>query len=184
MGERLGSLEAIQAELWQQLVAAATTDRNHPWRSPVLATVEGELADARTVILREADAPERRLRVYSDVRAAKVAQARQHPQGTLVMWSPALAWQLRCRVHLSVETEGLAVASRWARVKLSLAAQDYLSPVPPGADVDAATAPPSESRAYFAVVTAQVLSIDWLELHERGHRRARFEHGTGRWLQP
>jgi hypothetical protein len=40
------------------------------------------------------------------------------------------------------------------------------------------------SRECFAVVTAQVQSLDWLELHAEGHRRARFESQGARWLQP
>ena len=184
--ERLASLDAIEAEVWQQLTAAATTDRKHPWRAPVLATVEGDLADARTVILREVDAPERRLRLYSDARAAKVAQLSRRPTGTLVMWSPELGWQLRCRVHLTLEMPGLATTSRWARVKLSPAAQDYLSPLPPGTPIAAAEPPAHDTAArdHFAVIAAQVLAIDWLELHPQGHRRARFNAAAAAWLQP
>ena len=39
-------------------------------------------------------------------------------------------------------------------------------------------------REYFAVVSAQVLSIDWLELHREGHRRAVFDAQGARWVQP
>jgi pyridoxamine 5'-phosphate oxidase len=53
--------------------------------------------------------------------------------GTLLAWSERLGWQLRLRVALAVETEGLGVSSRWARLKMSPAAHDYLSPLPPGA---------------------------------------------------
>ncbi len=181
----LTDLEAIRAEVWRQL-AQATEDKQHAWRTPVLATVNGHLADARTVVLREVDARDQRLLIYTDERAAKVPQVLSHPVGTLVMWSAAIGWQLRCRVHLGLEMTGLAASSRWARIKLSPAAQDYLSPLPPGAPLDADPAPthPPIKRDYFSVITAKVLSIDWLELHEQGHRRARFENGSTRWLQP
>ena len=184
MTQRLTSLPAITAEIWQQL-AAAVEDRDHAWRTPVLATTDGSIADARTVILREVDAKTRRLLFYTDQRSAKVAQLLSHPGATLVMWSPALRWQLRCRLQLGLEDDGLAVSSRWAHVKLSPAAQDYLSPLPPGAVLHQA-APTHETlaRAHFAVVVAQVVSIDWLELHAEGHRRARFEGDTACWLQP
>jgi hypothetical protein len=40
-------------------------------------------------------------------------------------------------------------------------------------------------RAHFALLEAGVQSIDWLELHAQGHRRARFSiDATARWLQP
>jgi hypothetical protein len=184
MPPRLTSLPAIATAVWDEL-AAAVQDRSHAWRTPVLATTDGTVADARTVVLRGVDKRTHTLLFYTDQRSAKVAQLLSHPQATVVLWSPALNWQLRCRVRLSLEDDGLAVSSRWAHIKLSPAAQDYLSPLPPGAPLQA-TAPGHEavSRGHFAVVMAQVVAIDWLELHADGHRRARFEADQACWLQP
>ena len=39
-------------------------------------------------------------------------------------------------------------------------------------------------REYFSVISAQVLAIDWLELHREGRRRALFDVQGARWLQP
>jgi len=185
MNTRITSLEEIQTEVWAQL-EAATIDIQHPWRTPVLATINGHLADARTVVLREVDVRARRFMIYTDERAAKVPQVLSHPVGTLVMWSPQMGWQLRCRVHLALEVTGLAASSRWARIRLSPAAQDYLSPLPPGTTIPGPLEPPHAAvpRDYFSIITAQVLALDWLELHEEGHRRARFENSATRWLQP
>ena len=109
-----------------------------------------------------------------------------HPQGTLVMWSSRLSWQLRLRVLMQVETDGLALASRWARLKLSPGAQDYLSPLAPGSVLDGSVAgvPVVHDRGHFALVTLLVQSIDWLELHADGHRRASFDATGARWLAP
>jgi pyridoxamine 5'-phosphate oxidase len=183
---RLESLTEIEAAVWRELTACVR-DKQHAWRTPVLATTDGELADARTVVLREATPDERRLLVYTDQRSPKVAQLKAHPMGTLVMWSPALGWQLRCRVQLSLDTSGLAVASRWTRIKLSPAAQDYLSPLPPGSELAQAAGPvhlDREGLSHFAVMDAQVQSLDWLELHPEGQRRALFSAEGARWVQP
>ena len=184
--DRPATLEAVEAEVWRQL-ARATHDKHHAWRSPVLATATGDGADARTVILREVDTDARVLRIFTDERAAKVAQLMSHPIGTVVMWSRALGWQLRCRVRLTVQSQGLAATSRWALVKLSPSAQDYLSPLPPGAPLEGA-APTLPTlpfpQPHFAIVEAQVLAIDWLELHRDGHRRAVFDAEGARWVQP
>ncbi len=140
-------------------------------------------ADARTVILREVDPATRRLLIYTDARAQKVAQLRHCADATLLMWSRQLSWQLRCRLRCRSHEDGLAVASRWARIRSSRAAQDYLSPLPPGAPLEAQT-PAVARREYFAMLEAEVVAIDWLELHPEGHRRASFEPGRSRWLQP
>ena len=65
---------------------------------------------------------------------------------------------------------------------MTRAAQDYLAPLPPGTALG--TAPQRESRAHFALVTAQVHTIDWLWLDPAGHRRAVFDDRGARWVQP
>lgn len=182
--ERLTTLEEVAAALWGEL-AAATRDREHEWRTAALATLDGDCADVRTVVLREADAQQRTLVFYSDARSGKVVQLIQKPQATALFWSRRLGWQLRLRLDIEVETEGLGVTMRWARVKLTPNANDYLSAISPGAPLQGArTAPPAAARASFAVLTACVRSADWLELHPDGHRRARFEATGAHWLQP
>jgi pyridoxamine 5'-phosphate oxidase len=183
--ERLATLQAVEAEVWHQLEAAAA-ERGHGWRTAVLATTDGQRADARTVVLREVDAANRHLCFYSDRRGAKVAQLTSHPDATLVMWCSALGWQLRCRVRLALEAPGPATTLRWARIKGSPAAQDYLSPLPPGTALGTEPdEPPSPSTARnFAVIRATPLSLDWLELHRSGHRRALFDDRGPRWVQP
>ena len=192
---RLQTLDEIEAALWREL-ARAPLDRHHEWRTPVLATVDaadtGVAADARTVVLRETARDDREVRLFTDARSAKVAQIGRHPQGTLLLWSKRLSWQLRLRVTLRVDTDGLAVASRWAKLRLSPAAQDYLAPQAPGSptgDLQATPLPHAEPRSavervHFALVCARVDSIDWLELDARGHRRAVFEGGQARWVTP
>lgn len=183
MAARLDSLAAIEDALWREL-QAAPRDREHPWRLPVLATTDGTGADARTVVLRAAERASGELTLYTDARAPKVAQMASHPLGTLVFWSKAIEWQLRVRVRLSAATDGLAVSSAWARLRHTASARDYLSPSAPGSPLEGTPTGHAE-RAHFALVTAQVSAIDWLELHADGHRRARFAAGAApRWLQP
>ena len=111
------------------------------------------------------------------------AQFQARPRATLVLWCAQLGWQLRLRLALEVETSGLAVSSRWARLKLTPAAQDYLSPLPPGTPLDQPL-PERTSREHFAVVTGRIEAIDWLDLHADGQRRAAFDGQGARWLAP
>lgn len=174
----------LHQQLWRELAVAAD-QRGHPWRTPSLATVSPEgLPDARTVVLREVDPDQERLIFFTDARSPKVGQLKAQPRAVLVMWSAELGWQLRIQVACRVEASGLAVSSRWARLRSTPAAQDYLAPLPPGSPADA---PPSglAAREHFAVVQAQVLEMDWLELAATGHRRARLSAGQPPvWLQP
>ncbi len=183
MNTRIQSLGLVHQACWLELQQAAR-QREHPFRLMGLATVDGDAADLRTVVLRETHADERSLVFYTDARSAKVAQMRAHPRATLMVWCARLGWQLRLRVALQLETEGLAVSSRWARLKSTPAAFDYLSPLPPGAPIERFE-PERATRESFAVATARVQAIDWLELHADGHRRARFDaDGNGQWIVP
>lgn len=183
---RLDDLSAIHQACWQQLAACAS-DKTHAWRVMGLATVNGDVPDLRNVVIREADPHARTLMFFTDARSPKVGQITAQPQAMLLGWSPALGWQLRLQVRLAVETTGLAVSSRWARLKMSPAAQDYLSPLPPGAPLTGSMPPPTpdrDSRTHFAVVRAEVQQIDWLELRPGGHRRAVFSaYGPAEWVQ-
>ena len=183
MMSRIDSLALIETSLWQELQLAARQP-GHEWRTLTLATVRDGEAQARSVMLRETDAAARTLVFFTDSRSAKVAQIRAQPIGALLCWSSRLSWQLRLRVALELHDSGLKVSSCWARLKLTPAAQDYLSPLPPGSPVTEAYEPERASRNHFAVVSARVLSIDWLELHADGHRRARFDADGAQWLQP
>lgn len=175
-------LAALHARLWGELATAAR-DKAHAWRTPVLATVGGPAgADARVVVLREVDAAAGELVLFTDARSPKATQIAAHPHGVLVLWSATLGWQLRAALQLEIEASGLAVSSRWARLKMTPAAQDYLSPHPPGHAL--AASPGRESRAHFAVVTGRVQRLDWLALEATGHRRAVFDDAGARWVQP
>lgn len=183
-------LSAIESAVWRELAAAAQ-DREHAWHCAVLATHDEHGGpDARTVVLREVDEPRRRLVIYTDARSAKHEQMATDPRAMLVCWSATLGWQLRLRLVCELRSEGLDVTSRWAQLKSRPSARDYLAPLAPGAVLGSEpqrgpqAAPTSVERTHFALIDAQVRSIDWLELHRDGHRRARFDADGARWLQP
>ena len=194
MTSRLQELDEIEASVWSELERCVATrprgepgedahETPHEWRVAVLATVDDGQADARSLVLREVDAAERRLVFYTDARSPKVRQIEKSPQGTLIFYSRALGWQLRMQVRLNVETTGLAVSSRWAKLQTSAGARDYLSVAAPGRPLDA---PLSELgvRGHFAMIEARAETVDWLELHPQGHRRALLGGDRSRWVQP
>jgi hypothetical protein len=179
---RIGSLPEIEAAIWRELDAAAR-HKGHEWRVMAMATVGGGRAHVRSMVVREVQAESRELIFYTDARSPKLRQLDEQPEGALLLWSRSLGWQLRLRVALATETSGLAVSSRWAQLKMTPAAQDYLSPLAPGSEIEHPV-PERGSRDYFAMLSARVLAIDWLELHAEGQRRARFDETGSRWLAP
>jgi pyridoxamine 5'-phosphate oxidase len=198
MTARLQQLDEIEERIWSELERSVAprprvhgepddpvpgpVPAPHEFRIAVLATVDDGQADARSLVLREVDPAERRLVFYTDARSPKVRQIQASPQGTLIFYSRELGWQLRIQVRLAVETTGLAVSSRWAKLQTSAGARDYRSVVAPGCQLDA---PLSDlgARGHFAMIEAMAETLDWLELHPDGHRRAVLGAHNRHWVQ-
>ena len=171
----------IEHDIWRQLQRAGV-DKHHEWRSPVLVT--NDLADeesnrwpaARTVILRCVYLNTKQLIFYTDSRSPKVQQLLANPNAMLVFWSKRLSWQLRVKVTFNVQTEGELVEKTWVVVKQSPSAGDYLSKQAPGEpliNISTLSDRMQIAKPCFAILTANVIEIDWLALNRAGHQRAK-----------
>lgn len=181
---RIESLGLLRRACWHEL-ERATLEREHGWRTLALATLDRDRPDARMVILRELDVHAQCLRFYTDARSRKAVQIGVQPHGTLLAWCPRLSWQVRLQVRLRVDTEESSIQPRWSRLRLTPSSQDYMSPLAPGSPLTPGHILGKEGRqAHFAVVHAEVDSMDWLELHADGHRRACFDAQGEHWVQP
>ena len=138
----------------------------------MLATAGADgLPQARTVVLRQTHSKLGQLQIYTDNRSPKVAKMTATPGVMLTFWSKRLCWQ-----HTGAEVDAV-----WARVSQSPAAGDYPSAHAPG---DLVHGPGVAPVHHLAIITAQVQSIDWLELARSGHRRAFIQADSGSWQVP
>ena len=183
--------DTLRKQIWQQL-QRASVDKHHEWRSPVLVTnglsrfeddAPNNWPDARTVILRAVDLNSNMLTFYTDSRSPKVSQLLTNPNALLVFWSKRLNWQLRIKVSISVITDGELHQKTWAIVKQSASAKDYLSLIAPG-ELLTNNNEPQQVTAHFAVLIAQAVSIDWLELNRNGHQRASITSNSFNYTAP
>ncbi|HYF07338.1 MAG TPA: pyridoxamine 5'-phosphate oxidase family protein [Acetobacteraceae bacterium] len=163
------------------LLAAAPTERDHPCRTPVLATTGPDGAPgARTVVLRGFDPGARQAMVFTDARSAKVAALRREPRATLVFHDPGRAVQLRLSGRMAVR-QGDAVAEEAWRGLPAASQGLYAAAAAPGTPVAAPPPPPGGSTdgpAHFAVLVLEFTRLDWLSLDAAGHRRACFAWET------
>ena len=176
----------IRQRTWMEL-ERAVQDRHHEWRTPVLATVDTEgTPNARTVVLRHADAQLQSLQFFTDGRSPKITELSHQPTAMLVFWSKRLNWQLRVRVQIAVQTTGPQVDAVWERLSQSAAAGDYLSADAPGDELPEGETAPANTKGmhHLAILVAQVQEVDWLELRREGHRRAVFGKDTWQWRVP
>jgi pyridoxine/pyridoxamine 5'-phosphate oxidase len=187
MKTRLETPDQLRHQIWKEL-GRATQDRHHAWRTPVFATssLEGSV-NARTVVLRTVDAHANLFQIYTDARSCKAEELSSQPNAVFVFWSARLRWQLRARVRVTILTSGSQVEGLWSQVKYTSSASDYLSHSPPGASItqdDKTNVSGGDSANHFALLSAQVMELDWLELSSSGHRRARIKDDVWEWLVP
>ncbi len=162
-------LDASPEFLWGYLQKICN-DSSNPARVITLANVDSTgLPQARSVILREVEPW--CLKVYTDRRSPKVTQLQHQPDAQLLIWDAQRRWQLRVTAQTEVLTKGAAVEQLWQQIANTHAAQDYLTPQPPGAPLDAVA--PAEAEPQLAILQFNVNAIDWLELRREGHRRQR-----------
>jgi hypothetical protein len=183
---QLQSPHEIRQQIWKEL-GRASKDRHHAWRYPVLATVGRDgAANARTVVLRGVDATRQTLLIYTDARSPKVGELTEAPEALFVFWSARLHWQLRVRVAVVVDVNGPTAQALWQQVQHSPAAPDYLGSAAPGSPCPDAQSGASTAGGvnHFALVNANVLEMDWLELGRGGHRRARLLADAWQWVTP
>lgn len=184
-------LETLGTEGWSWLVTA-TADRGDPLRTPMVATVGlDDIAQARTVVLREATSATWTLEFYTDVRSAKHDELVRTQAVTWLFYDAARSIQLRAVSTASVHTDDGIADRAWASSALASRAA-YASERSPGSVIDAPTpsvflrdAAESEvGRENFCTVRCQVHELDILQLHPSGHRRARVRPDDAVWLAP
>ncbi len=200
---RYGDLKAAEGDIWARL-GRAVVDRRSPWHTPVLATVTADGAPAlRVLVLRGVARAERRLRLHTDIRSAKVGEIAAEPRVGLLFYDKAAKLQLRVSGTAQVAHDGAEADSAWAATRL-FGRRCYTAPVAPGtpapgpvsglpAELEHREPTREESetgRPNFAIVLVEVVRLEFLHLAVTGHRRGVLTwdpHGRGwegRWLVP
>ena len=178
-------LETFHAQAWTQL-RRGVGDRLAPCRHPTLATVSPQgWPQARTVVLRAADAHRGHLEVHTHRHSVKVAELTASPWAALHVWDAQLQLQIRLQAQVSL-VHGEQAADAWSRVPMASRGA-YQAGRDPGQPLD--SSPPvrevSQPEA-FTVVRLEVVAMDLLHLGEP-HRRAvyrRDQAWQGQWVVP
>ena len=171
-----------------RLLETAVADPASPARTPVLISVSTDgLAQGRTVVLRGFNRQQRQLKVFTDVRSAKVAQLRAQPNCTLVGYQPDPMIQLRLNTRAVIHHDNELTRDAWT-VMPGPNRCNYLTDPDPGSlsieptdgrPVITAESVPTQKEneiaySHFSVIVFTVNELEWLYLPRRGHRRAQF----------
>jgi len=198
--DHYSKLDAAEIEAWRMLEAGARSAKR-AFHTPVLATVDAEGApQARTVVLREADASTRVLRANTDQRSPKAAQLRHDSRVQMLFYDPDAKVQVRVTATAELLSDGPHKDAAWETSALG-SRVCYLATEAPGSTQAAPTSGLPDhadrgqrvaadllevGRENFSVMRFHVEQLDWLYLDSKGHRRAQFNYRTGTryWVIP
>lgn len=203
LDEVIDDLDEVRADIFRRLGRAAK-DRRSAMHTPVIGTVRADgTPSQRVMVLRAFDPATATLRFHTDSRAAKVDELGLGAPISVLAYDPAAKRQFRLSGTGRIELHGDTADKAWNDATL-FARRCYLADPAPGtlsdipvsglpSDIegrkpenDAEVAP---GRANFAVLLAEIETIEFLHLAHTGHRRAIFElqpDGSwhGQWLVP
>jgi pyridoxamine 5'-phosphate oxidase len=177
-------------------------EREHPFHTPVFATVCDGAANARVVVLRRFWRKNpRALAFHTHAGAPKVSEIRSNRNVAFAFYHPQEKLQIRIKGAAEVQTAGELHAEQWqatgyfSRRAYAGDAPTFISEKPTNGlpeDLSDRKPTPEESEAgfkNFAVVYSTIEEIDCLELDVKGNRRSLFRWTDAgeletRWLTP
>jgi hypothetical protein len=182
--------QAKEVELCWSAFGAALRDRNHPFRTPVLLSVDAEgYPSGRVMTMRAIDRKEGWMRFHLDRRSPKFADWSRNSAISGVFYDKPGKWQIRVRGKAKLHFDDELAREAWESSH-PMCQRTYLTEVGPGQMLDwedystfpaqfekrRPTAEESElGFSRFAVLYLAVRDIDSLHLEGTGHQRFRIE---------
>ena len=190
----------IQVKIWNML-ENAILNRKSDFRTPIFISSNNDEPDGRVVVLRGADKNQYSLSFHSDYRSNKVNLLMQNPKGALVFYDKKEKIQLRIKVECSINFKNNISKKAWEKTQ-QISRKCYLASLAPGTKLEepgSSIDKKFEAFEYsfeesemgednFCVVTCKIISIEWLYLSVKGHRRAKIyfdkQENYFNWLVP
>ena len=192
------NLEEIQNKYWSMLDDAVIS-RSSPFRIPVFMCAHQDEIDGRIVVLRKSDRANNLLQFHTDLRSPKVDILKKNNKASLLFYDKEEKIQLRVKVDCEINNQNSTTEKSWKKTQ-HISRRCYLTDSPPGTtsenptsgiiskleDFDYTMEQSEEGYKNFTVIKCKIISIEWLYLAAKGHRRAKFNLETNKsaWLVP
>ena len=193
-------LDKTYLKAWD-LLKKGLENRNAQFHIPVFITGNKNEFDGRIVVLRGVDEKEKKIWFHSDIRSNKIKNIKANPLASLLFYDKSEKVQLRVFVSTKINYKNDISKKSWKKTA-HMSRQCYLGNEAPGLKVQNPTSGLSEdvdNSKYtleeseigyknFCVIECFILSIEWLYLASKGHRRAKFflkdNQVDKKWLIP
>ena len=189
----------IEKKLWS-LLANAVKDRSSEFRTPVFICGNDKDLDGRVVVLRKADQKNNFIQFHSDIRSSKVEKIKKNPNCSILFYGKNEKIQLRLKTKCEVNFNNEITKMSWEKTG-HVSRKCYLVNNGPGTVSDKPTSglndkfdnfdftkeESEEGYKNFSVIKCKIISIEWLYLAAKGHRRALINFEGSKkvtWLVP
>lgn len=194
------TLEGIEMNCWKWLSEGSLRGRDG-FHTFTLANIFQGQPEVRTVVLRKVERFNRCLYAHTDKRSPKARQMGNGDQVALLFYDALRKVQIRIKARVSLLSEGRAFEEAWANTRLS-SRKCYLTEKAPGTRLgiggdslsphlrgkDPEWAESEAGLANFLLMRFEVQELDWLFLHNLGHRRAVIAYNLdgyeASWINP
>tara|TARA_B110000438_G_C15805260_1_gene647005 strand:+ start:274 stop:888 length:615 start_codon:yes stop_codon:yes gene_type:complete len=194
------NLDKTLIKIWD-LLEEGLKNRDNSFHIPVFICGAHNDCDGRIIVLRGIDKKNKSMHFHSDIRSNKIKTLKSNPIGTFLFYDKKEKIQLRILCNIKIHYENSKTKQSWEKTA-HMSRQCYLGTSAPGLvssepssglseEVDNSKYTIEESEVgykNFCVIEGFILSIEWLYLASKGHRRAKFlfknNHVDKKWLIP
>ena len=188
----------IKKKIWSML-DNAVTNRSSTFRIPVFVCGDQKDFDGRIVVLRKSDQSNNLLQFHSDIRSDKINKLKNNKNASMLFYDKEEKIQVRLKVECTVNHNNEITKESWSKTG-HISRKCYLVDNGPGTESSTPTSglkpeldnfeftmeQSEEGYKNFTVIQCKIISIEWLYLAAKGHRRARFDliNNKESWLVP
>ena len=192
-------INEIEKKIWN-LLTEAVKERSSEFRTPVFICGNEKDLDGRVVVLRKADQKNNFIQFHSDIRSSKIKKIKKNPNCSILFYGKKEKIQLRLKTECEVNFNNEITKESWKKTG-HVSRKCYLVTNGPGTVSDKPTSglngkfdnfdftkeESEEGYKNFSVIRCKIISIEWLYLAAKGHRRALINFKGSKkftWLVP
>lgn len=160
--------------------------KKHPFRYPVLASIENGKPQQRTIVLRDST-EDFHLVLFTDGRSDKMHQFDKNPEASLLFYNPKKLLQIKVQGQIKAISHKEVVDRYWQRVQGN-SEKDFRTSDAPGTPIkNPDLVAYAENESHFCVLELVPEKIEYLQLKRPNHIRAVFlldDNWKGQFLTP
>jgi 3-hydroxyisobutyrate dehydrogenase len=184
--DHYNDIDKIYDEIWSRL-RIGKKDRNSEFHQCYVASSGNEFPSVRTVVLRHVDKDLLTIGFHTDIRSSKINDIKTNSNVTVLLYDHAAKIQLKINGIAEINHKNANTKAIWSNIR-DFSKKCYLVKNAPGTESNTPTSgypeqyedilpsPEELESGYqnFTHVNINIKAIEWLYLHQNGHRRAKF----------